>query len=1757
MTTERRKPDEVGYLLSKFGANPGSSSTPAASASTPVPDVPDPVSRVGELLAKFQAYPTAQSSVPQAPGMPESTANPRLSADEERLRRVEATMRFGSDADRAALITAPSSDAVNRIADLYSMSAPEIDRRVSELQAEIPNIPKVAGEHASLWGRARNIAGDVIGIALDGLDLPASGVERLIGMAYYNDVPSLRDRWHLAATTYDTIWADVFSAGNGGKQQAVHDYFLGDSLDDIEERYANGWADGIGHIALDPLWLVGGVPLVTKLLPEAARGTRAARLIDKGLDFSKIPGLRNVPILGRAGQPIEARILERTFAEVGDGVTTSAIYPDVVNTGLRRLHKLNPSGRVDEHLGDMGSIALQFTDPRLVGDGSMKAGMAGDMTILRDTIDALHTGQPLRGGVLGPMFETSLPVRRTRGVFEQGRGAIQGRWQDYQSLRSVALKNDFWADAEHVLKATDAAGNPTNLIDLARQGVQLTPEQAQRVASYRMTKFMDEFLTKGVGTLNDYYGVQTADWIAKADSFSAAMKSVLSLTVINNPRFVFLNYLNNAFHLTFKAGDLGATARYLRKGLHADRFAASEMRLLDDLGFGDGLIRTVAADANFRAEFLPNLQNAKGAWWRQGEKLAFFVNQADRLDQGMRMRSTLLGAKRGAMAAWDVVKPTAPAELTALVPDAENLIDGMKLGSFADIQKLEDTVKAAVAAAPPTVAGGVPANVTVPTGQLVSGNSLLSGWARNTWRANNPNIAQTPVNNATLLMHDVPGAVVEQIDEMVDAARGAMANGSPTWVEDLYSSLDDLADGIDLDVWRAMVSDGRMPPSLPMDQLRPDRLVPWQDVAHFERSQQIRNELATRILARHAHEFASPSAARAAVRRLSALNEEYTSYVSRRLEQLMSDGAKLDDHRRLITLKEDMLAFIDRRQSTEAGNAFARFFRNHESMAGDMLDFWTMEREQVARAMDERIAAALGGVDEYQDAIRRMHVADNAFHEEAANVLKLDFRRQYSIPEYPTFAGASVAHGGAAQSFVRHARQNAVQQLRSVTTVPVPTPQATTNLTGFFDELRQAMRQRNVVASINGRATRDFTSLNYSRKYGIDSLLNVIMPYSFWPTRTLRDWARLTQARPGQTAALTAFYSAIADINGDANLPDRLKQNIRIPLPFGGELIDTILGGEGNGAIYFDPIKVLYPLASWQDNNDFPTSDNLTTAGQAVDFVSNLGIGLNPFATLGLGATGGLGERDDWVRRGLSSVSSLPYGVPGPRTLRAATDWLAGVVAEPDEALVPERVQSALINGEAVDKATLSSWLGHVWDLASTDGFEGYRTDRMVSNLVGMDPQRYTPRMGLEALRTKSGPLYERAKAEAAKEYGMRVLTGWALMPLRAYPEGEQVQRGLDSIFRQVQDQGSEAVSEFYDQHPEYRIRQLIAVDREDGSMAREIDTSLFYIDSSEVRARYAPHIEELRDVIAQAETRGYLESKEGRRMIEVIRADLNYLVQQQEDEIGNIEALYPNRSTELSEKASPRERALYSLREQFFNIRRSDYATSEAFFDAREAFIARLPAQGNTAGAWVGSAVSAAATYQAYSDRIAAAESPEARRALLADRKTRLDALAAEAQGQIGREDFQSYLNASARPKTPERVEYETASAQITEYFAIPEAPGLSTNAAKQLQREYWASHPLLDTYYGGEPRAWDAESAATYGRLDQIWSGFHDRSDDPQAQRDYLAANLDELNMLRDRVFLEPISLVDWSPVTAGMLQQSPSSPAERALQESIRPQ
>ena len=1692
-----------------------------------------------EVAAVRQSRAGAPTPYSPSPSLASDPASP------EGLLSIETLMKDGSSADRRALLNrytdpAPGYPArpgneADAISTQYGLSSSFIESRILSLQREVPEVPKNSSWLAKMWGSSDDefgfydIAGRPIGLALQALQLPAEGVERMIGLAYWNEIP-LGDRWHMAAVTYDSIWSDLFSGGKSGSRAAVAAYRAGTSLDTIEEEFANVWVDTGVKMLLDPLNLIGGLPLVGKL------GARSLGPVGRlAADGIPLGAVRKIPGLSKLGLSPELE-LEQSYAQLlNDTRAASEFNSHRVTGGLRRAFHLSPQARADEDIGHMLTLTAQFRDPALWDDNA---------TAMNQMFQAFANGQPSNPQALGRGFESSTWVRKLRSLM-QGNQDLAQTWQRFESLKPVDPSLRHWADAPEALR-TSRNGQQVGIHELVKQGVPLSPEEGTRYAAYRVRKFEAEFMEKGAGAIRGHYALQSPDFLERLDRVSAGMKSWLAMVTLNNPRFVAMNYMSNAAALAAKGGDMRGAARFAL----FNRTGRRVKSLLGEAGFED--LNQIASDTAYHQEFLGHvptkfLERHKTV----NAALTWGIEAASKVDHGTRTVAVETGMTRAAHATWRIgdggVIPPLPPSLVQNVPGIESWVSGLTLSNFDEIDEFWNRL---VTQFPAAALNNSPVGAVGPTG-----GSLLQQWATRMWTAQFPNVAPSATNNPSLIANGVPQAIVDEIDDALEAAAVARGSGAgEDWASVLSEHLDTLADHVDLEVFRALRRDGFETPPLPLDEIR-DTLAPWQTVAHFEQASDLRQQAVQRLIAANRVRFGDTAPQVQAT--VDAARAEYNNAVLSAYEALMQvnrldPGAERswDAARRSI-----VSAFIEMETRVTAAVADQSEVSTYVKLA--------LERESQALVRDLGRRGAAFKRPEWADDIRQIVTEDQADITELYRTLQLDMRQEFAKLEYPTQAGRVAVEGQQTQDYVRfirsqmasfHTGPNAIvgraplvrtaptpnagaRGIAAPAAIPAGAPPWAQQLHDYLygaDGLKTAMRQRNSLMAHSGRAHRDLVALNYSRRYGIDSVLNLAFPYQFWLTRTVRDWARLSMYRPGATAAYSRLYDMVAEINEDASLPDRLKRQVKIPIPFLDDALPELGGlGGSSGVMMFDPIKALYPLATLQDRE---TGDRtgMTAAGQVYDFAGNVGPGINPFMTLGLGGLGVLGDRADWVRRGFSSVSNLPGGLPGPRGLRAAYDWLTGISEDPDPAVLTSDVKDRLARGESLPEPWLKAQLSNFWDLVSTDGFDGYRVDRTIANMVAEDPQRWTPRAAMEAIKTHKGELYTEAKRRARTDYGLRVLSGWAVMPLNVYPEGERVQRGLDAMYREVQLlDDPKATEDFFARHPEYRVRQVLQKDRDDpAGQLREVDTTLFYLDLGAVESKYQPRLDEIEQAVMEGERRGYLQTKEGRRQLELLQAERRALTDQREDETDAIRGLYPHRRTTLTYKASPTERALYAMREEYFAIRRDQYKTADEFRAARAAFIANLPQQGEQWYDRLARDVEALARWFETDDRIAAsgARGDEIERQLR-ERDAALDALTTTARGNVSREAFLSYLDQGKRAPTAERVEYQTASAQIRAYFAIDAADGLSPSAKKTLMREYWQSHPLLGKYYGNdEPRAWNAESAAAYGEMDTIWDGYYEREDDIQAQRDWLASKLGTLNTLRERVGLKPIQLQNW---------------------------
>ena len=1648
-------------------------------------------------------------AAPFAPPAPSPTDDPYS---------YEAVVKEGSRKEREALAGPASSrtafphepaDLDNKIAQEHgSLRLPGWDRRLEQLGREV-QVKKSAGGFLGnlksvLTDLAGNPVGQALGKAVQALDVPAEGVERFIGMAYWNEVP-LSDRWEMSRWTYDSIWADIFGGGGGGKSNAVQDYEAGKSWDEIEDEHDNALANTIAHFALDPLWLIGGVPLVGKLPGPVAKAAGA------GLNFSKIPGLRAVPGIRRIGQMPSAQLLDEDVGILTDlGQASERFNVNRVNGGLRRFAQKNPQAHVDDAYTYITNTTSALSDPALWEEAA--AGSSAVRLLFND----LATGSLSRQNMLG--LEGTTPVKAMRRLFQEN-PTLNETLQRFESLSPMS-GNAFWDDARHVLKTTHNGG-PTTIPDLVRSGARrLTPEEYQRLGTYRSVKFMQEFQEKGLPALYDIYKLEKSDILQKAESLSGAMKSVLSLFTINTPGWAAMNFTSNAGAIMLKLDDPAGAANFLTHGLTSRRRAH-----LDSLGFGDDLTAELAHDSAMRKELAGGAEEYLSKGNSRGRRLLDralpFLRMAEKFDQGGRVTAVEKGVLDASAAVWHsgsggVLPPLT--DLQKSVPGLEDFAFSLKFKGFGDIADYSRKLDARY------------------SDELITADGLRYAWAKSAAPTRFPE-AGGEEELARFIESAFPDHPLDQLDSFMDNARFLRRDGDPDYLRGLDDTIDDWQDDISLSIADRKLADGLPPDPLPYSKTRLHN-VPWQDAAEFSRQQRVRQELYTRIVGANNPAFGGTDGAVRAQDHMRAAMARYNNGARELMKQAPRD----------LSAKGQRQLYADMGQLMETRNReISRVLADVPSVRKLWQNASRVEREHLNTARDLRISALdqMANMGEAERAVFWGQTLERAHAQDADSLartwgrLGLEYAPRYADPsEYPVAAQGFAAMGEDVSSFLDFVRTELPTRFRAASNI---SDEQLTAARELIPHLETGMRQRNLVATHHARALRDSTMLNYAQKRGFDGMLALVFPYHFWIGRTAKDWMRLTAARPGQTAGLSALFQGVRDINEDADLPERLRANIRIPIPF---LDEAVFGGAAS--MYFDPIRMIYPLSTFQslDADGPKDSDAGTKAGKVFEFASNLGVGINPFMTLGLGSVGALGDRHAYVQRGLASVNSLPFGVPGPRVFRSASDWLAGVSQDPDPEYLTPEIKQLLAEGQPLPENVLKEAFQGIADLASTNGWEGYRTDRMVANLVGSDPERWSARDGLEALRYRRGSLWQEAVRLSKREQGLRVLTGWGLMPMAVYPEGEAVQRGLDAMWRDVRDTDDpKQVDAFFKQHPEYQVRRISLKDRDDpeGQLG-ELDTALFYLDLDKVEKKFGRPVDVIRDNIRRMEEAGYLETKEGRRLREVADNDVDQLTDLRQAELDQLDALYPHRKKELSLRAAPRERALYQLREQYYNIRRDQFKSVEEFYAARDAFVSQLPVEGVDPGEWMQAAVRSIAIWNQAQDEAGAR--PALASELIATRDQRLRQLTETNLARISREDFQRYLSQNGKPPTQNYLEYQKAKTEKDQYMAIGEASGLTEQTVKSYRRSFWQSHPLLDKYYGrDEPKAWNAESASTYGRMDEIWDGYYAVEGDARAERDYLGSQLEELNNLRRSVGLYPLRLLNFQPLEGGLFSRAPA--------------
>lgn len=482
------------------------------------------------------------------------------------------------------------------------------------------------------------------------------------------------------------------------------------------------------------------------------------------------------------------------------------------------------------------------------------------------------------------------------------------------------------------------------------------------------------------------------------------------------------------------------------------------------------------------------------------------------------------------------------------------------------------------------------------------------------------------------------------------------------------------------------------------------------------------------------------------------------------------------------------------------------------------------------------------------------------FNERAEWVYTLDDGKLYTQPmevnERPAAAGplalGTLEASGAAptyhseiqnegyQNWVMPALDDMQARMRADERNPVRTSGVDENtakqVRGWLSQVEQKMPVAKSTALKLGYAKRDAALINYSKRRNIDTYLGMIYPYQFWMTRNAANWAMRQMDRPAwasQMARLAQFMRTYED-----DRPSRMKGRFYMPQAW--------LPEWAGGGLWYDPMSKLFPHSELLRPLDyFAQSQNRAeniAIGYLRDWAKSGEITTEEAEAASKGKSGTVWERalamakqnegSDWTDymslfTSPATYLTLPYKIatgkakelsPFPASrfiqgLATATgaDWLKNLDVE----------------------ATLRDKLGY----SKFGQFGDYYVERQLANMAieGL----ITPEEASRAMIERNGEAYAQALARVEQEqmlknpglasvYAMRqamqgkagladVVSSLMTTALPGYtlPQGELIYRGLvqeyNAAWAEFNKTGDKsAVTQFYEDHPEYQARQAL-----------------------------------------------------------------------------------------------------------------------------------------------------------------------------------------------------------------------------------------------------------------------------------------------------------------------------------------------------------
>jgi hypothetical protein len=375
--------------------------------------------------------------------------------------------------------------------------------------------------------------------------------------------------------------------------------------------------------------------------------------------------------------------------------------------------------------------------------------------------------------------------------------------------------------------------------------------------------------------------------------------------------------------------------------------------------------------------------------------------------------------------------------------------------------------------------------------------------------------------------------------------------------------------------------------------------------------------------------------------------------------------------------------------------------------------------------------------------------------------------------------------------------------------------QAQAGLRGYIEHAKGAMGDARYAALKFGEYGRDSALLNYSRRYNYNAWLGHVMPYEFWVTQSMFQWALGSIDRP---AMLSNYLRAKKFLNTayrpETGMPSRFKGTVRIPMPF----MPDWMGNE----LFFDPLKTALPFDGFAGiAEQLQASENRNN--QATQ--RQLGALLNDGSISQQDYDDALGQQSGpvWERASTLAQQQSDNQEPDAFDLMSAMSsphaplvWAYNVARGRQDEIGPFLPMTRTIKGVTAmlgvgpaGGLNIEGAVRRELGLPAFDKWDDFRVERMVTNMVGNG--QISSADGIRALMEKNGPIWEEATRKAGKEWGTGVVTNLLGLPMRPYPQGEENLRNLSddyaAAWKAYDDGDDSALQRFNTEHPEYEAR--------------------------------------------------------------------------------------------------------------------------------------------------------------------------------------------------------------------------------------------------------------------------------------------------------------------------------------------------------------